>query len=331
MVNEILSGIVIFRIGKNQFYYKPPSAEDKSFADFISNEMCENLILDQYWSNEDAEEFLKEYGFWSDEENGQIETLSSNIENMKVDYFNNFINIETRKYIKKNIDELTKRMMALYSKKNALYDKTIDYAKSYTYNTILIEKKCFSESGELAHKIIGVDLLLRRINERLGYIGNNLRNVAKSTEWRNLWIPCKDRVFENDISSLTDIQAGIVSWSHYYDSINESIERPSQQIIEDDYALDGWAIKQKRKRIEEEKKKNAENMLPQNSKNAGEVFIPAKNREDVKNIMNLNDGYGKNKINLLNKDLKTKGRVEDSELTSTRMEVRMASAQMTRS
>lgn len=331
MINELLSGVVIFRTGKEQICYKPPSAEDKSFADFLSNEVYENLIFDGVWNSRDAEEFLKSQGFWSDEQEKQIEVISGNIDNMKLDYFNNFVSPDTKRYIRLNIDKMFEKMMGLYSKKNALFDKTAEYAKSYKYTSFLIEKNCYMENGELARDYVGVDLLFRKVNERLNAIGNNLRSVAKSVEWRNLWIPCKDRVFENKISSLTEVQAGIISWSHYYDSINESHERPSQAIIDDDYALDGWAIKQKRKREEEDKKKNAESMLPSKAQNAGEVFIPVKNKEEIKNVMSLNDGYGKNKINMLNKDLKTKGSVEDSQLTSTRLEVQMASAKMTRS
>jgi len=35
LVNAVISGIVILRIGKEYIYCKPPSAEDKTFADFF--------------------------------------------------------------------------------------------------------------------------------------------------------------------------------------------------------------------------------------------------------------------------------------------------------
>ena len=106
------------------------------------------------------------------------------------------------------------------------------------------------------------------------------------------------------------------------------MDKPTDDIIQDDIALDGWSVVQKRKRIEEEKKKNAEKMLPEKLQNAGEVFLPARTSREATDIMSLNDREAMSKIKLLKQDLSEHGAVDEANLTSTRRELQMKANQM---
>ena len=85
------------------------------------------------------------------------------------------------------------------------------------------------------------------------------------------------------------------------------------KIIEDDDMLDGWMIFQKKKR---EKDKKQEQFLGANGKmkNASEIFMMAKGREEAEEILDLNSDDNrsliKNKINYINQ----KGYVEEKDL-----------------
>lgn len=327
-INSLISGIVVFKIGKEYIYVKPSSAEDKTFADFFSQEQYDDALIDGIWTQKDAEEYLLEMGYWSKSDEEKIEEIEKNLENMKVDYFNNFYNSTTKEYIKKNIDKQNEKHQDLYSKRYIFYDKTCEHLKRYSFVSYLLQKNAFFQNGELASLFLSTQIIYNKYISCTNDIGSNVRKIAKSDEWKNKWFSVKNELFDNKPSSFTDFQLSIISWSSYYESVYQSMEKPSDDVIDDDIALDGWSISQRRKRKEEEKKASAEKMLPEKMQNAGEIFIPARNKKEAEDIMSLNDMQGLSKIKSLKKDLRERGSVEESQLTSTRQELQMQAAQM---
>jgi len=327
-INAFLSGIVVFRIGKKYIHVKPASARDKTFADFFSQEQYDDALMDGMWTQKEAEEFLVDRGYWSKEEEDRIKKITENIETMKVDYYHRFYDSQSKDYIKNNIEKQNENVSKLYSKKYALHDKTCEYIKSYAHVSYLVQKNAFLHNGISAHLSIPIHVLYTKHNETTNRLSADARKIAKSDEWKYRWISLKKSCFENKHSSLTSFQLSIVSWSTFYDNINKSPDKPSEDVINDDIALDGWSIVEKRKREEEEKKTNAEKLLPENMKHSGEVFIPARNAKMASDIMSLNNREASDHIKLLKRDLKDSGSVQEADLTSTRRELQMKSIQM---
>lgn len=329
-LNSIISGIVIVKIGRQYIYVKPASAEDKTFADFFSQEQHDDALIDGIWTQQDAEEHLILIGHWKEENDKRIEEIEKNIENMKVDYFNHFYDSTTKNYIKKNIEKQNENYNDLYNAKYAFYDKTCEYLKRYSFISYLLQKNTYFSNGELASNTLSMQIVYNKYNTAIAEIGANIRKTAKDDNWRSRWFALKHEAFANDPSSLTDFQMSLISWSSYYDGIYQSMDKPSDEIIEDDIALDGWSITQRRKRKEEEKQKNAEKMLPEKMNNAGEIFIPARTAQQASDIMNLNNREALSKIKSLKQDLKEHGVVEESQLTSTRRELQMQAVEMSK-
>lgn len=328
LINTFISGMIVFKVGKEYIYCKPPSAEDKTFADFFSQEHYDDSLMDGLWTTEDAEDFSIDAGYWSKEEDDSIKTIGENIDNMKLDYFNNFYNSQTREYIKTNINKQLKNTEVLYEKKYLFFDKTCDYLKSYATTLHLLQRNSFLMSGDLACDSFPIHKLVGKYNETRNNIVSHTREISKSDGWRNYWLSIKEGLFSNHPSTFTPFQFNIIGWSKYYDSVYQSPDKPSEEVIQDDIALDGWSIKERRKREEEEKKHNAEQLLPQKMSNAGEVFIPSRNAKETSDILSLNDGYGRAKLKSLKKDLQTKGSLKECELTSSRQEIQMQAAKM---
>ena len=328
LINTLISGVIILKIGREYIFINPPSAEDKTFADFFSYEIYEDCLLDGMLKEEEVEEFLIENGFWSKEESELMEQIQKNMQQMKLDYFNSFYNSTTKEYIQKNLEKQEKRVSELYKKKSLFSDKTCEYVADYARKAKYLENNAFQKNGRLATDLFSFNKIINKFYSRYWDINARLREVAKSPEWRNIWFGVKEKLFQNNPSSFTDLQHNIISWSYYYDNINESMDRPSEEIIQDDIALDGWGEKQKRKRQEEEKKKQAEDMLPDNIGDAGEVFIPVRNQKEAQDVHNLNNPQGKAKLRSLKRDLDKHGSVNESDLSSTRRELQMQSNQM---
>lgn len=329
-INSLISGTVVFKLGRQYIHVKPASAEDKTFADFFSQEQYDDALIDGLWTQEDAEQYLINMGYWSEDDDKMTKEIEKNIENMKVDYFNHFYNSSTRDYIKKNIKKQNIKHQDLLNKKFIFYDKTCEYLKKYSYTSYLLQRTAFCDNKRLASRYFSIQSIFNKYSMSKNDILENIRDISKSEEWRTRWITIGKRVFNNKPSSFNDMQISLISWCTYYDSIYKSYDKPSDEIIQDDIAIDGWSIVEKRKRKEEEKKKNAEKMLPDNMKNAGEIFIPAKNPKEVSDIMSLNNPASLDKIKSLSRDLQREGAVEESQLTSTRRELQMQAVQMSK-
>lgn len=325
-INSIISGTIVLKIGRDYIYVSPFSAQDKTFADFFSQEVYDDAILDGIWTQAEAEEYLINNGYLSKDYEEEIKSIEERIEQMKVDYFNHFYNSQTKNYIKKNIEKQQEKQLNLHNKKYALYDKTCEYLKQYCFNSYVLQKNSFLMDGGLAHEKISVQLIHSKYTATLNDILSKIRDVAKNEKWKSRWYGLKDKSFANQ--DLTEFQLSVISWSIYYEGINQSLERPSDDIIADDIALDGWSILQSRKRKEEEKKRNAESMLPKNISNANEVFIPARNQKEAEDIFSLNDGQGKARINSIRQDLQKYGSRTENQLSDTQRELHMTSIQM---
>lgn len=78
-------------------------------------------------------------------------------------------------------------------------------------------------------------------------------------------------------------------WSQTYDNIHESLECPSEDVIDDDDLLDGWFIIQKRKRIRESKEKEIDaSTKNEKIKSAQELFIIPREGQKHSSIYELN-------------------------------------------
>ena len=79
-----------------------------------------------------------------------------------------------------------------------------------------------------------------------------------------------------------------MSLSKTYDNIREHTECPSDIIIDDDDALDGWMLYQRDKISKEQRKADIEGRLGLNKQNGNEVFLMTSSQEEVKEIFDLN-------------------------------------------
>ena len=127
-----------------------------------------------------------------------------------------------------------------------------------------------------------------------------IRRVARSPQWSITWGASKtsgDPLFGKPSTSYTSEQALLCYWAMMYDSVYESLERPSDKIIEDDEALDKWFEDQKRKRDKESNKRRIGkqgDVFDGHSVGAAgrqEQFVMASNDEEADEIYDLNDKW----------------------------------------
>ena len=114
-----------------------------------------------------------------------------------------------------------------------------------------------------------------------------------------------------------------------YDRIYESVDCPSEEVIEDNDMLDGWLAVQRQKMKTEKRKRETENQLAVSSKinEAEEVFIPVETADDAKRIAELNDPAAQRVRKQRFNQLKEKGTVKVQEFADMKQKQSMQAAQ----
>lgn len=93
-----------------------------------------------------------------------------------------------------------------------------------------------------------------------------IRKLARSPIWRIRWLGSKKNggvktLFGRDMYDITLDQFRLVYWSQIYDSAFESLDSPSDEVVENDKLFDQWLEDQANKRKQEKKKSEFEKSI----------------------------------------------------------------------
>ena len=129
-----------------------------------------------------------------------------------------------------------------------------------------------------------------------------IRKIARSPQWRFRWSGAKSNIcslFDKSMGELNLDQQNLMYWSQVYDSVYESHEPPSEEVIQDDDKLDKWFEERGRKRKAQEVESGkpvGKIQLSQKMRSHGEIFIMANpeinpNAPTTQEIEALNTGH----------------------------------------
>ena len=109
-----------------------------------------------------------------------------------------------------------------------------------------------------------------------------------------------------------------------YDNIQESMDCPQNDVIEDDDMLDGWFLIQAKKRDDDRSKNEIDNLNPKIA-NSQEVYLMASSTEDRKRIDGMNSFHSSVIKKERREMIKKKGSVDqlqfkDEQLKAQRMQ-----------
>jgi hypothetical protein len=100
------------------------------------------------------------------------------------------------------------------------------------------------------------------------------------------------------------------------------MEAPSEDIINDDDALDGWILYQNDKNNKEKQKKQISEKFGLDKKRGDEVFIMTNDKKETKAIYSLNDPNTNRDIKNMIKITKEKGEVDWTELPHVQKQIK---------
>jgi DNA-binding GntR family transcriptional regulator len=117
-------------------------------------------------------------------------------------------------------------------------------------------------------------------------------------------------------------QKNLLVWSRMYDNIQESMECPSDKVIEDDDALDGWFIEQRRKNEREKAIAVVEDSIQNDKiKNSQEVIVFTDNKTDANTVHEMNSPNAKVIKQERKQVVKEKGSAVDLDFADQKMKL----------
>jgi len=269
-----------------------PTPEDEYEINQVYIDAYEKALDDDFKTEDEMFEWMKSKELWTEKDEQKIEGLKKDIERLKVEIFNARNNEKLKETIRMYLRAGERQLSQQYEKKNIYQINTCE-GIAILEKSVAFLKKCTFLNGELYDfNSLSADYIL---NKYYSIILNDsqIRNLARNEPWRSLWLLNDSKaidLFNNKGRALSVDQRNILIWSSMYDNVQESLDCPAEDIINDDDMLDGWFIIQKKKREKERAEAEMESSI-QNPKikNSTELFFVANSEKDIERIESMND------------------------------------------
>jgi hypothetical protein len=307
ILNRIIQGRLRVKVGDLVlFIYEPDSLIlEESYE--VYEEAKKRAYFSGCYLKEDAINLLCEMGLWSPFDKKQAEELEKKVEDLKVHLFENFFKKKEAKGIKANIRMTENLRGKILAKEHQFDHLTCEGVAGFTRKSWILSNTTKTIDGNIYNFADISSSSLLDIYSSQTITTESFRKVARSSPFRTMWSTSKTRgdVFGKCSTQMDGQQLSLVSFATMYDNVYEHPESPVEAIVDDDDALDGWFIVQKRKNEKERLAAAADAKLAgSKNANAQEVMLMATNQEDAQNIYDLNAGTARSTIQSRQKQIK---------------------------
>lgn len=336
LLARIISGTLQFKCRKKIYWIKSPTSIDKYCAQIAYYEAEKEAIEEGFYTDDEAVELLIKNGLWSQEKDSELQTTKKDIDILKQELFKNYFKTDQRNKTRQYLQVAKNRIATLFSEKNQYHHLSCSGYAATARTKYLVGFSLYNSSHKRVYP--GNTFMTKRTNlieEAMLYYANNeiseatYRSISRSDQWKTIWNSSKfcSSLFNCSSVDLTQEQLQLISWSNFYSNISESPDCPDDEIINDDDALDGWTLIQ-RKQISGMRKQKIADQILNTMPNAQEVFIPVENKEEYERVVNLND-FGANRIKQERlAALKKHGTINEEHMPDSQRQIRMMAGRM---
>jgi hypothetical protein len=294
LLYRILLGYYFISLNDTKYKIVYPSIELKYEAEILYDSIIDDNKYDKSWMTEEEINFeLAKNEIWTKEDNDILEITKKSIDSTKIELYLNFGISSKRNKIKKSIKAMNRQINELYSKKNSLNYLSIKEHALTIKNEFLIMNSIYTLNNKLYFdNPKNENYETKELHYFIKEILDNsidiimLKSIARSEIWKS-YINSNTQL-ENSIN-LNDDYRYLLSIHKMYENAKQHPESPTEEIINDDDALDGWFLFQNKK-AEKEKKKNATlDKLGNKLKESDHVFIVGQDQQEIAEVYSLND------------------------------------------
>lgn len=293
-VSRIDLGYLHFPSDDGLLIIKEPTKEHIYEAQFVYNSY---LDLDTF-NSVHMEVLLLNTNMINEDDQFDYLNIPKQLEDLKIDIFKNFDG-DTKRF-RADYEKLENRFHEVLNKKHAWDSYTAEGIAALAKTYYLIEKNTY-KNGQL-YDFENVSLEQVLLYYKKNYIDDTkMRLLARTDPWLSIYDNRSGgKIFEQE----TDDQQRLLSYTNMYKNIREHGDCPKEAIINDDLALDGWVLYQRRERDRDKAREQLDKKLNPKVAQAQDVYVPSAkdtfgksyfgNYEKAKEIDNLNDEQAKN-------------------------------------
>ena len=327
-VSRLRSGVYCINHNNISLKVVTPTLEDEFQANEAHKIAYQQALDDDLMTEEEMLDWMKYRELWTEEDDKKIKGLEKDLERLKVEIFSNRYKEKLRDQIRKYIRAGEEQYSEHHNKKYDLQSNTCEGIAALEKSVELIKRCTFIGNEPFDFQSVDLNQVLMMYHSML-LSEKQVRELARNEPWKALWTLNDTKtvnLFMNQDRELSIDQKNILIWSRMYDNIQESVDCPGDDVIEDDDMLDGWFIVQRKKPAKQKAEAEIESSLT-NSKisNSDEIFMAAGTQKDADNINNMNDLNAQMIKKQRAEVIKSKGGAEDLDFMDQQLKVRRQS------
>tara|TARA_R110002020_G_scaffold250181_3_gene464272 strand:- start:2039 stop:3061 length:1023 start_codon:yes stop_codon:yes gene_type:complete len=292
LLARIKCGYYIYRKKDLTLYIYPTTKHQDYESQFIFSEAYKEALSEGSMVEEELLEMLQDQDLWNKTKEERLEELSKEDDKYKKEVFESFFNAEEREEARRELNRARQETLSLLNDRHSYDHLTCNGIATFAKSIWVIENTTKLPNGDpYEWEEIKPDRLLTEIRKD-GIHENQYRELARTTPWRNFW-NCRKScsgVFDVPAMDLNTEQISLVSFSLMYDNIYQSTECPTDEIVEDNDAIDGWLILQREKQSKSQKEKLLEKLHSKHEKSK-DIFVKADDADHARRINSLNGNY----------------------------------------
>lgn len=295
-------------------YY--PSLNIKYKAEQLYLKVLDDHKFDTEWlSDIQLQILLEKNNIWNNEKDNYLKNQQNLLDKTKIELYKDFSNQQLKNKHKKLISSINSIVNNLITEKTSLDYLTLDFfASTIKHEYILMNTTYYNERLLLKdnddHKLVqdlSYEILKHQINM------TTLKQIARSDLWKSYY--SENVMYPNGTLETNDDYRNLINLSKMYDSIKQHPEAPTEEVTNDDDALDGWLLLQKEKATKDKRKNQVLDRIRGNKiKDAKELFVITQDQKEAEEIFGLNDPKTMKDIRASIDMAKQKGKVSWTDL-----------------
>jgi len=323
-VSRIRSGFYNIKYDNSLIRVLTPTIEDEYYINQAYMDSYHKSLEKGLKTEDEMIEWMMDRNLWLEEDEERIKGLNKDLERLKLEIYQAANNDKLKKQIRLYLRAGEKQLSQMLSKKSRYFLNTCEgIATSERVHELI--RRCSFNGLDLCNfdlfplediASLFFDMILNQ---------SQVRELARSDPWRSMWALNDSqsfKLFNNSDRELSLDQKNILVWSRMYDNVQESLDCPPDDVIEDDDMLDGWFIHQKNKREKEKAESELENTMNEKVSNSDEVYIVANSQKDIDRINRLNNPHA----NMIKKQresvIKAKGKAGQLDFQDEKLKIR---------
>lgn len=293
LISRICCGYLRYKANSKLLLIKAPTLDLLYEANEIYANAYEDGLNRGVMTDKDILAMLIDRGVWdTQKENEYQDILPKHIEYWKEELYKSRTNKGQKekviKYLKIAREELDKLTIIRHAYDYAACHGVAAFAKTQ----FIIERCTFLPASKKHYSWSNASLYKAMTFYQENLIREeNMRELSHTYPWDNIWSAGRKngQLFPKCGVELTGEQQRLILWSGLYDSIHESGEPPTKDVINNDDMLDGWLSLKRKNQLGEK----GTGITNPKIANADEVFLPAKTLAEAREIDNFNDRGGR--------------------------------------